>query len=47
MIGLIRILLQGDIDAELEVKNLSADDGIGMLISEPDKFLGRTTKVSF
>ena len=37
---------QEDISAELAVKNLSADDAIDMLASEPDRFLGRTTKVS-
>ena len=36
---------QEDIEAELEVKNLSADDAIDMLASQPDRFLGRTTKV--
>ena len=36
---------QEDISAELAVKNLSADDAIDMLASEPDRFLGRTTKV--
>lgn len=36
---------QTDIEAELAVKNLSADDAIDMLASQPDRFLGRTTKV--
>lgn len=37
---------QEDIAAQLAVKNLSADDAIDMLASQPDKFLGRTTKVT-
>ena len=37
---------QEAIQAELAVKNLSADDAIDMLSSQPDRFLGRTTKVS-
>jgi len=36
---------QDAIQAELAVKNLSADDAIDMLSSQPDRFLGRTTKV--
>jgi hypothetical protein len=36
---------QDAIQAELAVKNLSADDAIDMLASQPDRFLGRTTKV--
>ena len=35
-----------DIDSALEVTNLSADDPIAMLSSNPDRFFGRTTKVS-
>ncbi|KAK9813648.1 hypothetical protein WJX73_001491 [Symbiochloris irregularis] len=35
---------QDDIDDALEVTNLSADDPIAMLSSNPDKFFGRTTK---
>lgn len=34
-----------DIAAAMEVERLSADDPIGMLSSDPDRFFGRTAKV--
>ena len=34
-----------DVQTELAVKNLSADEAIHMLALYPDKFLARTTKV--
>lgn len=33
-----------DIDAALEVERLSADDSLGMLSTDPDRFFGRTAK---
>ena len=36
-----------EVEAALAAANLSADEPIGMLASNPDKFFGRTTKVSF
>ena len=35
-----------EVEAALAAANLSADEPIGMLASNPDKFFGRTTKVS-
>ena len=34
-----------EVEAALAAANLSADEPIGMLASNPDKFFGRTTKV--
>ncbi len=34
-----------DVTEALDLKNLSADGAIGLLSEDPDKFLGRTTKV--
>ena len=34
-----------DVTEALDLKNLSADGAIGLLLDDPDKFLGRTTKV--
>ena len=34
-----------DVTEALDLKNLSADEAIGLLSENPDKFLGRTTKV--
>ena len=34
-----------DVRAAFNVKSISADEPINMLVQDPDKFFGRTTKV--
>ena len=34
-----------EVEAALDLTSLSADDPIGLLSNDPDKFFGRTTKV--
>ena len=35
-----------EVEAALDLTSLSADDPIGLLSNDPDKFFGRTTKVT-
>lgn len=35
-----------EVEAAMDLTSLSADDPIGLLSHDPDKFFGRTTKVS-
>ena len=35
-----------EVKAAMDLTSLSADDPIGLLSNDPDKFFGRTTKVS-
>lgn len=34
-----------EVEAAMDLTSLSADDPIGLLSNDPDKFFGRTTKV--
>ena len=36
-----------EVEAALDLTSLSADDPIGLLSNDPDKFFGRTTKVTY
>ena len=36
-----------EVEAAMDLTSLSADDPIGLLSHDPDKFFGRTTKVQY
>lgn len=36
-----------EVEAAMDLTSLSADDPIGLLSHDPDKFFGRTTKVHY